>query len=215
MKWSLSRIAGFLVGIYLNSFGISMIAKANLGTDPISSPAYVLSLGLPLTFGTITFLVNVLFVVIQIAILGKQFPKFQLLQILVTLYFSVLIDVNSNLIKNMRLEFYWEKFLFLIVGCLIMAFGIALSVEAKIIMTPADALLHTLTRKTGRSFGNLKICFDCTLLVCAVVCSFILFGTCKGVREGTLLTALLAGKIITFYQLCFRRVRNRRIIAEQ
>ena len=37
----------FLVGLFVNSLGVSLITKANLGTSPISSIPYVLSLNFP------------------------------------------------------------------------------------------------------------------------------------------------------------------------
>ena len=37
----------FLVGLFVNSLGVSLITKGNLGTSPISSIPYVLSLNFP------------------------------------------------------------------------------------------------------------------------------------------------------------------------
>ena len=34
----------FLVGLFISSLGVSLVTKANLGTSPISSIPYVLSL---------------------------------------------------------------------------------------------------------------------------------------------------------------------------
>ena len=40
----LKRYLIFLVGLFVNSLGVSLITKANLGTSPITSIPYVLSL---------------------------------------------------------------------------------------------------------------------------------------------------------------------------
>ena len=40
----LKRYIIFLIGLFINSLGVSLITKANLGTSPISSIPYVLSL---------------------------------------------------------------------------------------------------------------------------------------------------------------------------
>ena len=45
----LKRYLIFLVGLFVNSLGVSLITKANLGTSPISSIPYVLSLNFPFT----------------------------------------------------------------------------------------------------------------------------------------------------------------------
>ena len=44
----LKRYLIFLVGLFVNSLGVSLITKANLGTSPISSIPYVLSLNFPI-----------------------------------------------------------------------------------------------------------------------------------------------------------------------
>ena len=44
----------FLVGLFVNSLGVSLITKGNLGTSPISSIPYVLSLNFPFSLGNFT-----------------------------------------------------------------------------------------------------------------------------------------------------------------
>ena len=51
---TLKRYLIFLVGLFVNSLGVSLITKANLGTSPISSIPYVLSLNFPFTLGNFT-----------------------------------------------------------------------------------------------------------------------------------------------------------------
>lgn len=50
----LKRYILFFIGVFINSFGISVITKANLGTSPISSVPYVLSLNFPFSLGEFT-----------------------------------------------------------------------------------------------------------------------------------------------------------------
>ncbi|MFR3881660.1 MAG: DUF6198 family protein [Lachnospiraceae bacterium] len=50
---TLKRYLIFLVGLFVNSLGVSLITKANLGTSPISSIPYVLSLNFPFTLGNL------------------------------------------------------------------------------------------------------------------------------------------------------------------
>lgn len=62
----------FIIGVLINSFGIALITKGALGTSPISSVPYVLSLQFPsLSFGMTTFLINSLFILVQIILLKK------------------------------------------------------------------------------------------------------------------------------------------------
>ena len=87
-KEVLKRYFIFLIGIYINSFGISFITKAALGTSPISSVPYVLSLGFWPTMGEFTIALSLLLILLQIALLGKKFKKASLLQIPVSIVFG-------------------------------------------------------------------------------------------------------------------------------
>ena len=55
----LKRYIIFIIGLYINSFGVSLITKATLGTSPISSIPYVLSLNFPFTLGQFTIFFSI------------------------------------------------------------------------------------------------------------------------------------------------------------
>ena len=48
------RYIVFLLGLFINSMGVGLITKANLGTSPISAIPYVLSLRFSLSLGEFT-----------------------------------------------------------------------------------------------------------------------------------------------------------------
>ena len=50
------RYLVFLIGLFISSLGVSFITKASLGTSPISSIPYVLSLNFSMTLGQFTIL---------------------------------------------------------------------------------------------------------------------------------------------------------------
>ena len=54
------RYLCFFIGVLINSFGVALITKAALGTSPISSVPYVLSLRFAPTLGGFTFVMNLL-----------------------------------------------------------------------------------------------------------------------------------------------------------
>ena len=51
----LKRYLLFLVGLFVNALGVSLVTKANLGTSPISSIPYVLGLIFHFIWGNLTF----------------------------------------------------------------------------------------------------------------------------------------------------------------
>src|SRR5699024_10087256 len=71
-----------------------------------TSPPYVLSLSLPISFGMLTMLANFVFVLIEIIVLGKDFPKEQYLQLIVGPILGLSIDFWSYFILYIPQPFY-------------------------------------------------------------------------------------------------------------
>jgi len=95
-----ARYLFFIAGLFVNAFGISLIIKANLGSSPISSLPYTLSLKFPITLGQFTLLLNAVLIAGQIALLKKDFRKEQFLQIPVAILFSFFIDCSMALLSG-------------------------------------------------------------------------------------------------------------------
>lgn len=68
------RYLFFIAGLYVNSLGISLITKAELGTSPISSIPYTLSIGFPLSLGMFTLFYSLLLIVISWSSWDGDFP---------------------------------------------------------------------------------------------------------------------------------------------
>lgn len=123
------RYLYFVLGVVINSFAIAFITKGNMGTSQISSVPYVFSLKYPLSFGTATFIFNLLFIIMQVALLRHNFRPVQLLQVAVNLVFSLMIDVSMNLLGFLNPTALWERLLCVAIGCVILAFGIVVEVS--------------------------------------------------------------------------------------
>ena len=74
------------------AFGVAFSIKASLGTSPISSVPYVVSLFAPLTVGTATIVMHCVFILLQILILRRQYHPIQLMQLPVAVLFGYLTD---------------------------------------------------------------------------------------------------------------------------
>lgn len=198
-KEVLKRYFIFLIGIYINSFGISFITKAALGTSPISSVPYVLSLGFWPTMGEFTIALSLLLILLQIALLGKKFKKASLLQIPVSIVFGYFIDWSMLLLEWVNPQEYLMKILFLLIGCVILGFGVFLEVAADVVMLPGEAFVQAVTIRFRTDFGITKVCFDASMVGSAMVISLILFHGVIGVREGTIVAALTVGLIAKLF----------------
>ena len=192
---TLKRYLIFLVGLFVNSLGVSLITKANLGTSPISSIPYVLSLNFPFTLGNFTIFFSIFLIVLQLIILRKNFKLEHILQIPVSIIFGYFIDLTMILFSWVNPEAYIMKIVYLLMGCLILGVGVYMEVLADVVMLPGESFVRAIVLTWKTNFGTTKICFDVSMSVIAAVLSFVFAGRLAGVREGTVIAALLVGFI--------------------
>lgn len=196
MRTLFQRYFWFMVGVVINSFGIALITKADLGTSPISSISYVLSLKLPPTLGQFTFLVNMIFIMVQLILLKKDFEPIQFLQIGVNIIFSACIDGSMRLLGMFAPEDFLIKFLSLLFGCVVLGIGISIEVAPDVIVVPGEGIVRAIASVTGKEFGSVKVIFDASLVTTAVILSLIFWGGLIGVGIGTVVSAMVVGPVV-------------------
>lgn len=191
----LKRYLLFLVGLFVNALGVSLVTKASLGTSPISSIPYVLSLNFPLTLGNFTIIFSIFLIVLQIIILRKNFKLENILQIPVSIAFGYFIDLTMYMFFWVNPQNYIVKVIALLAGCLVLGFGVYIEVVADVVMLPGESFVRAIVMTCNTNFGTTKIIFDSSMAVIAGVLSFAFSGRLNGVREGTIIAAMLVGFI--------------------
>ena len=179
----LKRYIVFLIGLFINSLGVSLITKADLGTSPISSIPYVLSLNFPFTLGQFTIAFSLLLILIQLVILRRNFKAEHLLQIPISILFGS----------------YLSSVVYLLIGCVILGFGVYTEVLANVAMLPGESFVRAVSSTWKTEFGSTKVAFDVSLTVIAAILSLIFAHRLDGVREGTIIAALLVGFIARLF----------------
>lgn len=195
----LKRYIFFFLGICLNAFGIALFTRSKLGTGPTSCIPYVVSLKSGLSFGTCTFMFNILLLLGQIILLRKNFPRYQLLQLPVTLLFSILIDGAMKFTTFVNTDIYWVALLYNILGCVFRAVGVSCQVVADVVMLSTEAFVKALSDVSKKEFSWIKLFFDVFMAAVAIALSFLLLGRLESVREGTLIIVLLVGPVSHYF----------------
>lgn len=207
-KYTFRRYLLFVASLFINAFGIAFITKALLGTSPITSVTYVLSLFTPFTMGIWTILLNLLFVVLEPFLMTRkdlrEDLRMYLLQIPIAFCFGLFIDFSMFMLFWLEPSAYVMKVTVLLVGCVILALGIALEVKANAAMMAGEYLVKAITRRFHGEFGYVKLGFDVTLLTIACILSLVFLSDIQGVREGTVVSALLVGPIVHFVNPAYR-----------
>lgn len=193
------RYLVFLFGLFISSFGVSLITKANLGTSPISAIPYVLSLNFPFTLGQFTIAFSLFLILLQLFILRRNFKAEHLLQIPISVAFGYFIDLTMVMLGFVAPGSYPVKLVALLIGCVILGFGVYLEVIADVAMLPGESFVRAVTQTWKTDFGTTKVCFDVSMTVIAAITSLVLAHTLYGVREGTVIAALLVGFIARLF----------------
>ena len=194
MKEIFKRYLVFVIGLYFLAAGIVLIIRSALGTTPISSINYVLSLNSPLSLGTCTFIINMVLILGQFWLIRKNRPRQDIIEILLQLpfsfIFSAFIDFNMMLTSELHP--------LLLTGCMVQSIGVVLELKPKVAMMSAEAFVKYASRHYNKEFGKFKVYFDITLVTLAVILSLLLTQGIQGVREGSLIAACITGYIVSF-----------------
>ena len=191
----------FIVSLFFAALGVAFTKHGELGVSPISSVANIMSYKFDsLSLGTWLIIYNCVLIVGQIVILRKEFRPIQLLQVPLSFLFGWFTDFGMWIVSFIPVNSYPLRLTMVIVGVVILGFGITLSVIANVIMNAGEAFVKAVSDKIRKEFGNVKIVFDILNVVLALALSLVFFNfTIVGTREGTIISALLTGVVVKFF----------------
>ena len=139
------RVAVTVLGAVLVALGIALSKHSCTGTAAISSmPAVLTELCARLdagwmTMGAWTFVINLAFLFLEMALLRQEFKPIQLLQLPLFLLLSVAVDVWLWALSFVPPTGYPMQLAFLALSILTLGLGISLQMAPDLVMSPADA----------------------------------------------------------------------------
>ncbi|MBD5213700.1 MAG: hypothetical protein HDS75_02595 [Bacteroidales bacterium] len=197
------RYTCFIIGLLFLSLGVDFIVKSSLGTTPISSVNYVLSLNFPLTLGMATMAFNMVIILLQFWLvrgIGTRTDYLEILfQIPFSFLFSLFIDLNMLWIEQINVTSYWISLGLLGIGCIVQSIGVVLELKPNVAIMSAEGFVKYFCKRYHKNFGKVKVVFDVTLVLSAILLSLIFAHEINGVREGTLVAALSTGFLVNFF----------------
>lgn len=192
----------FLVGLFIASLGVAFSTKAGLGTSPVASLPYSVSLvNSALTFGGWLNLMSVIQISVQVALLGRKCKPVEIIiQTALAFVYGYLTNLSCYLIRDIKADTYFVQLVLMLIGCVVLAFGIWIQLLGDVAMLPGEAMNRAISRVTGKKYENIKIFFDVAYIAASAIVCLVFLGEPKGVREGSIIAAVLVGNIIKLYQ---------------
>ena len=202
------RLTFLIIGLFISGVGVAITKRGMLGVSPVSSVANIISIKFPvLSFGTWLFLWNCILILGQMVILRKDFKLFQLLQIPLSVLFGWFTDIGVWIGDFIPNELYIVRLGLVLLGTAILGFGIAMTVNANLVMNSGEAFVKAIADKWKKVFGNVKIVFDVSCVTLSVILSLIFFDfSVVGTREGTIIAAFLTGMMVKMFQKIVKKI---------
>ena len=202
----------FLSGLFIASMGVAFSTKAGLGTSPVASVPYSVSLvSRLLTFGGWLNLLSVIQIITQVAVLkGKCNYAEIAVQTVLAFVYGYLTNLSVWLIRGITVSGYPMQFVFMLLGCVILALGIWVQLKGGVAMLPGEAMNRAISKVTGRRYENIKILFDILYIALSAVICLVFLGKLQGVREGSIIAAFAVGSIIKVDNKLFDKLTERK-----
>lgn len=208
----IGRYLLFLLGLFIASMGVAFSTKAGLGTSPVASVPYSVSLVCSIfTLGGWLNLLGVLQISVQVLLLGKKCKPLEIIiQTVLAFAYGYMTDFSCWLIKGIKVDTYIEQLTYMLLSCIILAFGIWIQLKGAVAMLPGEAMNRAISMVTGKKYENVKIFFDIFYILIAVIICLVFIGRLEGVREGSIFAAIMVGNIIRFYNYIYSKIIKRK-----
>ena len=217
MKTKVKQYGIFLIGLCIASFGVAFSAKAGLGTSPVASVPYSVSLlNHTLTFGGWLNVWSVLQIMIQVALLRRKCNFIEIgIQTLLAFVHGYMTDLFGILLTWIDPSSYTIRFLLMLIGCVLLAFGIWVQFKGGVAMLPGEAMNRAISIVTGFRYENIKVFFDILYIAVAAAICLIFIGRLEGVREGSIIAAVLIGNLIKLFNRMFGKKESAAMKADE
>lgn len=194
------RIFIYCFALLLMALGVALSVNSNLGVSPVNSLPYVVSQILNVQMGTCVTVIFCFYILLQWIILRKEFQIIQLLQIAFSTIFGYFVDFAKALVGTFALPGYLGQLTMLAASIVLIALGVLLYMDAQLVPMPMEGLASTIAQKLNKPFPTMKMTVDCLAVIIGIVLSFAFLGKLDGIREGTIITAVLVGKLIAVFR---------------
>lgn len=170
----------WLFGIIFVALGVAICSKADLGVSMIAAPAFVISEAISKHFsffsvGVTEYVIQGLLLII-LCIAVRRFKWKYLLAFAVAVIYGYTLDLFLFILKDLVFEAIWLRWVMLIIGDIITAFGVACFFRTYMPLQVYELFVAEVASVFSFKVTKTKLCFDLSLLICSVVLALTLFG---------------------------------------
>lgn len=210
-KRTFIRVFIYISGLCILAFGLSLSTKADLGVSPIIAVSFGVSRITGTKFGDMTFLLYVLFVIIEMVLHilpGKRCPAdkkkallIDVLQLPLSYFFTMLLNGFSAFIPTV--EAIPARVGVLLLSVVLVGTGAALTLDMRLIANPGDGIVQAISDRAGISLGLTKNIVDITCVTFTCILTMTVAHHIIGVGVGTVIAMLGIGRVMALFNKLF------------
>ena len=195
------------------SLGVAFSIASTLGTTPISSISYSLSLITNINIGITTFVFNLALIFIQFLVLRSKFHKKRLLQVINCVLFGYFTDLALYLVLQVPFDHtILMSVVFLVLSIFLIALGIFIYMPANIAPLPGEGCVESIAIVTNWRFSTVKIAFDASMVITSLILCGLFYTSIFGaVNIGTIISAFLVGFTLRQISNIYSKVKGNQI----
>lgn len=192
----------YLVGIICTALGVAFMEKADFGVSMVVAPAYVLYRKLSLVFPFFTFgMSEYLFQAVLLVFLWiilKRVSLSDCFSFITAFIYGLILDLCITLVSIISADTFIMRLILYALGMIVCSVGIAFMFKTYISQEVYELFVKKIALKTGIQTYKVKTAYDIVSCCLGLALSFILFGFGEfiGVKLGTVVCALINGKMI-------------------
>lgn len=190
----IKRILLYILGMNIMSIGIVLNTRTDLGVAAISSVPFAYSILLNMSLGLATFILHIIFILVQCFLLKKLDITLSL-QIPMAILVSIFIEIYDIIMPHTKLIFA-IAFIVLLISNSLTGVGVYLMTKSDLILDPGNGIVETLCKVLNKPFSYLRIRFDIMLVIFTCLSGVIIKHKIVGIGLGTIVSAYLIGKMV-------------------
>ncbi len=194
----MKRFIIYIAGLNLIAAAVVLNIRYDLGVAAFSSVMYAVAEIYHISLGTATIICYLIFVSMQ-CVLSKRITLTYALEIPLSFAFGLLTDFYDFLIPDFSLALVPGALCFFLT-MFVTALGVFLCVKSRLILTPVEGIVQTISDVFKFPFSMVKNVYDVSLVAISALLCIAYGAPFYGIGAGTVLSAFAIGRIIKIYE---------------
>lgn len=200
-KVYLSELA-YVIGIIALALGTALMERADFGMSMVVAPAYLLHLKLSqywpaFTFGMSEYVFQAVLLIV-LCVIMRRFKRGYLFSFVTAVIYGFALDLMIGAVGCVPWSGLAWRIVCYLVGMLFCAIGVALLFHTYIAPEAYELFVKEIAARGKLEIYKVKTAYDCASCLLGILLSFLFFGFghFEGVKLGTIVCALVNGRLI-------------------